>query len=331
MATPLVNSLPSSLLSWKTPYEVLYGHPPNYTSLRCLSCLCFATNIKAHKDKFSPRASKCVFLGFQPSMKAYKVYDLLSHIVFHSMDVVLLKLFFPSLPPSLCCLLPPLIFSLFLFLMSCSHPLPHALFLFLLQDALFFFLLPLLLQLLLIFSPLHPLFLLPLSLLFLLAPTWLRDFVTNHSFVPLPMPSYCSIVPPSSPYTPPIFPYVFSSHFSSSYLGFLGQVSSFHEPTSYAQACLYPEWRHAMHQELQALDTNHTCDLIPLSPNKKPIGCRWVFKTKLSLYGIVDRYKARLVAKGNHQIEGVDYFDSFSPMAKSVTAHLFIAVAIAHS
>ena len=230
MATPLVNSLPSSLLSWKTPYEVLYGHPPNYTSLRCLSCLCFATNIKAHKDKFSPRASKCVFLGFQPSMKAYKVYDLLSHIVFHSMDVVLLKLFFPSLPPSLCCLLPPLIFSLFLFLMSCSHPLPHALFLFLLQDALFFFLLPLLLQLLLIFSPLHPLFLLPLSLLFLLAPTWLRDFVTNHSFVPLPMPSYCSIVPPSSPYTPPIFPYVFSSHFSSSYLGFLGQVSSFMSP-----------------------------------------------------------------------------------------------------
>ena len=226
------------------------------------------------------------------------------------MMLFLLKLFFPSLPPSLCCLLPPFLLSIFLFLMTCSRPLPHALFLFLLQTALFLFILLLLPQLLLIFPPLLSLFLLPLPILFLQefdTPTWLQDFVTNCSFVSLPMPSYCSHIPPSSPHTPPTFPYVSSSHFYSSYLGFLGQVSSFHEPTSYAQVCLYPEWRHAMHQEPHALETNHTWDLIPLPPGKKPIGCRWVFKTKFSPYGTVDRYKARLVAKGYHQIERDDY------------------------
>ena len=128
MATHMVNRLPSSLLSSKTPYEVLYGHPPDCTYLRCFGCLCFATNIKPHKDKFSQRASKCVFLGFQPGMKAYKVYDLRSHTVFHLRDVVFAETVFSFLPLSLCCLLPPLLLSIFLFLMTC----PRALFQFLL-------------------------------------------------------------------------------------------------------------------------------------------------------------------------------------------------------
>ena len=86
-----------------------------------------------------------------------------------------------------------------------------------------------------------------------------------------------------------------------------------------------------MHLELQVLETNHTWGLIPLPPNQKPIGCHWVFKTKLYLDGIVDRYKACLVAKGYHPIEGVDYFDSFSPVAKSVIVRLFLVMATALS
>ena len=86
-----------------------------------------------------------------------------------------------------------------------------------------------------------------------------------------------------------------------------------------------------MNQELAALAVSHTWTLAPLPLGKRPIGSRWVHKLNLNPDGSLDRYKARHVAKGYRQIDGVDYLDSFSPVAKSVTVRIFLSLTASRS
>ncbi|KAL0416852.1 UNVERIFIED_CONTAM: Retrovirus-related Pol polyprotein from transposon RE1 [Sesamum latifolium] len=78
------------------------------------------------------------------------------------------------------------------------------------------------------------------------------------------------------------------------------------EPKSYDQANKHAEWREAMKTEITALEKNQTWEVVPLPNDKKPIGCRWVYKLKLKEDGQIDRYKARLVAKGYNQLEDIN-------------------------
>ena len=86
-----------------------------------------------------------------------------------------------------------------------------------------------------------------------------------------------------------------------------------------------------MDKEIQALEQNHTWDLTTLPLGKTPIGCKWVYRIKLKADGTVDRYKARLVAKGYTQREGLDFIETFSPVAKTVSVRVVLALAAAKS
>ena len=85
-----------------------------------------------------------------------------------------------------------------------------------------------------------------------------------------------------------------------------------------------------MVEEMQVLDNNVTWDLVPLPTRKKDIGCRWVFVVKFNPDKSVARLKARLVAKVYAHTYGVDYSDTFSPIAKLTSVRLFISLAASY-
>ncbi|CAJ2645753.1 unnamed protein product [Trifolium pratense] len=82
-----------------------------------------------------------------------------------------------------------------------------------------------------------------------------------------------------------------------------------------------------MQEEIDALNANNTWSIVDLPKGKVPIGCKWVYRVKYHANGSIERYKARLVVKGYTQLEGVDYFDTFSPVAKLTTVKTLLALA----
>jgi hypothetical protein len=108
-------------------------------------------------------------------------------------------------------------------------------------------------------------------------------------------------------------------------------IMQVNEPMNYKHAEDKEEWVEAMNDEYNSIMKNQTWELTELPENKTPIGCKWLFKAKFKPDGSIDRFKARLVAKGYAQKEGIDFEETFAPVAKLNTIRVLVALAIAHN
>ncbi|RVW98037.1 Retrovirus-related Pol polyprotein from transposon RE1 [Vitis vinifera] len=244
-AVHAINHIPSAVIHNQTPYERLFGSPPNYHHLRSFGSACFVLLQPHEHNKLEPRS---------------RLYE--------------------SLVPSTNTFDPPLDFSPNIFDASprqvveehIDDELPH-------------------------FEPGSP------------APV-------------LPEDPPQDIPPRHSTRVRSIPPHLLDYHCYTA-------LATLHEPQTYREASIDPLWQIAMKEELDALTKNHTWDLVTLPPGQSVVGCKWIYKIKTRFDGSVERYKARLVAKGFTQEYGIDYEETFAPVARISSVRALLAVAAA--
>ncbi|PKI42604.1 hypothetical protein CRG98_037017 [Punica granatum] len=259
-----INVTPTSLLGGKSPYEVLFGRPPNYSNLRIFGCLYYAHDRPRDKDKFKSRSRRCMFVGYPYGKKGSRVYDLEKNEIFVTRDVRFCEREFP-----------------FLQMVDAGKEDTGRIGFFIDTE-----------------KHVHQIRSQGESRFKVSAEGEGENGLTN----PLgPMGNereesdeleHVILANGQSrmnnePSTEEVEGMVFPNRSA-----YVNALDSKVEPTSYQDAAPNPRWRQAMAKEIKALESNGTWTIEDLPPGKRPIACKWVYKTKRRVDGSIKRYKA---------------------------------------
>ena len=334
-AVYLINRLPSIIRNYVSPWEILFGHSPEYKLFKVFGCACYPLLRPYNSHKFNLRSTQCIFLGYATNAKGYLCLDPTSNRLYTSHHVVFDENTFPfhaisPIPPPSSSSTPNPWLSNLLFFQACSHNS--------------------------ILGP-HPSTILPPTSILSPHPSTILQPISSSSCPPpipinstmaqspLPEPSFPILThqpnQPIHPISPSIQPVPTStsllpeSHFpnpnpSSFSLEPPPSIPNTHpmttrsksgiskkkilhftttkpkpdylqtEPPTLNIASQFLEWTATMKAEFDALQRQHTWSLVPPPFGQNIIGCRWVYKLKRHSDGSIARYKARLVAKGFH-------------------------------
>ncbi|KAL0285562.1 UNVERIFIED_CONTAM: Retrovirus-related Pol polyprotein from transposon RE2 [Sesamum radiatum] len=113
--------------------------------------------------------------------------------------------------------------------------------------------------------------------------------------------------------------------------GFVGLTSQLdNDPKTYGEAMSdidWDKWLEAMKSKMDSMGSNQVWTLVDPPKGTRPVGCKWVYKCKLGADGEVTTFKARLVAKGYTQRPGVDFEETYSPVAIAKSIRILLAIA----
>lgn len=126
----------------------------------------------------------------------------------------------------------------------------------------------------------------------------------------------------------PISNYLSYHKLSKGHKAFTSRISHLFVPRNIQEALDDPNWKLAVMEEINALRRSGTWEIVDLPKNKKVVGCKWVFTIKCKADGSIERYKARLVAKGFTQTYGIDYQETFAPVAKINSIRVLLSLAV---
>ncbi|KAL0399838.1 UNVERIFIED_CONTAM: Copia protein [Sesamum radiatum] len=327
----------------KTPHEILLGKVPSYDHLRVFGCLVYVHE-KKKADKFGEKGRPCIFVGYPNGQKGYRVYDVESQKIYTSRDVIFLEDKYPFKQKD-----DEIMRSKYDLAQDTNHTIQ-------VQDDE-----PMEQRLKVNTRELEVInydnkdddklnqTTEPMSMeqvgdrrIDETRSDDLTQIEARHSQrvrrQPKHFEEYEIDLPPSiaqsqsAPHSGnsvvyPLSHYVSYDKFSHSQKAFLAAITSYDEPKSFFQAIKHEHWKEAMKKEIEALEKNETWTLEPLPQGKHAIDSKWVYKIKFKPNGEVERYKARLVAKGFTQVEGVDFHETFAPVAKLVTVRCLLSVA----
>jgi hypothetical protein len=99
------------------------------------------------------------------------------------------------------------------------------------------------------------------------------------------------------------------------------------DPSCHGEVTSQQVWQDAMAEEYQSILNNDVWDIVSRPEGKSVVTSKWIYKIKHAADGSVEKYKARFVARGFSQVEGIDYEETFAPVAQYTSIRTIIALA----
>ena len=284
----------------KTPYELWKGRKPNISFFKVFGCKCFVLNTKDNLGKFDSKSDIGIFLGYSSSSKAYRVYNKRTLVVEESMHVNFDESNNSSSSKNVLEKRDDDEEDILLRKQMNELQVSDSIGNLQVEDSVQQ-------------EDINEILQLEQGDVSQSLP---RE--TRYAKVMKSHPSDLIIEGPSDK--------IVTRHTLRNYCNHIAFISQI-EPKSFLEAEKDDHWIMAMQDELNQFERNKVWHLVPRPSHQSVIGTKWVFRNKLDESGLVVRNKARLVAQGYNQEEGIDYDETFAPVARLEAIRILLAFA----